>query len=108
MFVKLNKADFTGKAALTAQKAQGVPRKLVGFEMIERGIPRSHYPLAINGEEIGFVTSGSFSPTLEKNIGLGLIATEHAQLGQEIEVVVRGQGRKSENYPHPFLQAVLN
>ncbi len=102
MFVKLNKADFTGKAALTTQKAQGVPRKLVGFEMIERGIPRSHYPLAINGEEIGFVTSGSFSPTLEKNIGLGLIATEHARLGQEIEVVVRGKGVKARIIPTPF------
>jgi aminomethyltransferase len=102
IFVKLDKPDFIAKAALAAQKSQGIPRKLVGFEMIDRGIPRSHYPLALNGEEIGFVTSGSFSPTLEKNIGLGLIKTELAQIGNEIEVVVRGKGLKAKIIPTPF------
>ncbi len=102
IFVKLDKADFTGKQALAAQKAAGVPRKSVGFEMIDRGIPRSHYPLALNGREIGFVTSGSFSPSLEKNIGLGLIEATEAQVGREIEVVVRGKGLRARIVAKPF------
>ncbi|HWJ02539.1 MAG TPA: glycine cleavage system aminomethyltransferase GcvT [Verrucomicrobiae bacterium] len=101
-FVKLDKPQFTGKEALAAQKAAGVPRKIVGFEMIDRGIPRSHYPLAVSGTEVGFVTSGSFSPTLEKNIGLGLIKAEEAEMGKEIEVIVRGKGLKARIIPKPF------
>lgn len=102
VFVKLEKASFLGKQALAAQKAAGIPRKLVGFEMLDRGIPRSHYPLTLKGLEIGFVTSGSFSPTLEKNIGLGLIKTGAAEIGQEIEVMVRGKGLKAKIIPKPF------
>ncbi len=102
IFVKLDKADFTGKQALEAQKAGGVPRKSVGFEMVDRGIARSHYPLALEGREIGFVTSGSFSPTLEKNIGLGLIDANEAQVGKEIEVMVRGKGVKARIVAKPF------
>lgn len=101
-FVKLDKSAFTGKQALAAQRAAGVPRKSVGIEMIDRGIPRSHYPLAVDGREIGFVTSGSFSPTLEKNIGLGLIDAKEAEIGKEIEVVVRGKGVKARIIKKPF------
>ena len=101
-FVKLDKADFTGKKALVNQKVAGVPRKSVGLEMIERGIPRSHYPLTIDGREIGIVSSGSFSPTLEKNIGIGLIETKEAEIGKEIEVVVRGKGVKARIVAKPF------
>lgn len=102
IFVKLDKPDFIGKKALAVQKGASVPRKLIGFEMIERGIPRSHYPLAVSGREIGFVTSGSFSPTLQKNIGLGLIEAKEAETGKEIEVVVRGKGVKAKIISKPF------
>ncbi len=110
-FIKLDKADFIGKQALVEQKSKGLERKIVGFELIERGIARSHYPLSINGEDIGFVTSGSFAPTLEKNLGLGLLKASTAQVGQEIEVIIRGKGVKARIIPKPFYkrgQAKLN
>lgn len=101
-FVKLDKENFVGKEALAAQKEKGVPRKLVGLEMIERGIARSHYPLQKEGKEIGFVTSGSFSPTLNKNIAFGLIATEYAQMGETLEVMIRGKAVKAQIVPSQF------
>ena len=72
--MKLNKEeDFIGKEALAAQKENGVPRKLVGIEMIDKGIPRTGYKVFIGEEEIGEVTTGTQSPTLKKNIGFALI-----------------------------------
>ncbi|AET70196.1 glycine cleavage system T protein [Desulfosporosinus orientis DSM 765] len=102
IFVKLDKADFIGREALLAQKEQGVPRKLVGLEMIDRGIARSHYPLQKDGEEIGFVTSGSFSPTLNKNIALGLIRSDLAIQGEIINVMIRGKAVKAKIIPSLF------
>jgi aminomethyltransferase len=102
IFVKLEKEDFIGREALLEQKAKGIPRKLVGLEMIERGIARSHYPLQKSGEEVGFVTSGSFSPTLNKNIALGLIRSELAQMGETLEVMIRGKAVKAQIIPTPF------
>ncbi|MDR3543549.1 MAG: glycine cleavage system aminomethyltransferase GcvT [Desulfosporosinus sp.] len=90
-FVKLDKAAFIGRDALRTQKEEGIPRKLVGLEMIGRGIARSHYPLQKNGVEIGFVTSGSFSPTLNKNIALGLIPTDQVVQGDVLDVLIRGK-----------------
>jgi len=101
-FVKFTKGDFLGRDALLKQKEKGVPRKLVGLEMIERGIARSHYPLQKEGKEIGFVTSGSYAPTLNKNIALGLIAAEYAQLGETLEVMIRGKAVKAQIVPSQF------
>lgn len=101
-FVKLDKKDFIGKEALQKQKESGIPRKLVGLEMIERGIARSHYPIHSEGKEIGFITSGTFAPTLNKNIALGLIATEYAQEGKTLEVMIRGKGVKAQITPSLF------
>lgn len=101
-FVKLGKEKFVGKEALEAQKEKGVPRKLVGLEMVERGIARSHYPLQIGGEEIGFVTSGSFSPTLNKNIALGLIRADLAEMGSTLDVIIRGKAVKAQIVPTQF------
>ncbi len=72
-FVKLQKHNFIGKEALLKQKEEGLKRKLVGFEMKERGIPRHGYEVTVLGEKIGVVTTGYLSPTLKKNIGLALI-----------------------------------
>lgn len=102
IFVKLDKAEFTGREVLLAQKEQGIPRKLVGLEMIDRGIARSHYPLQKDGREIGFVTSGSFSPTLNKNIALGLIHSEFANLGEILDVMIRGKAVKAKIIPSLF------
>ena len=72
--MKLNKEeDFFGKEALASQKENGVPRKLVGLEMIDKGIPRTGYKVFIGEEEIGEVTTGTQSPTLKKNIGFALL-----------------------------------
>ena len=86
-FVKLDTDDdFIGKEALIEQKNAGLERKLVGFEMIDRGIPRADFQIIKDDEEIGFVTTGSYAPTLDKNIGLALVKAEYSQIGTEFEV----------------------
>jgi aminomethyltransferase len=101
--VKLNKeADFIGKEALKQQKAMGTARKLVGIEMIDRGIPRHGYPVYKGDELIGEVTTGTQSPSLKKNIGLVLIKNEHTGLDSEIEVEIRGKRLKARVVPTPF------
>jgi aminomethyltransferase len=101
--VKLNKeADFLGKEALRKQKEQGLSRKLVGIEMIERGIPRHGYPVFAGEQQIGEITTGTQSPTLKRNIGLALIQTAYTQLGQEVEVEIRGKRVKAKVVPTPF------
>ncbi len=101
--VKLNKeADFLGKAALQKQKDEGVPRKLVGLEMIDKGIPRTGYPVLLNDEKIGEVTTGTQSPTLNKNIGFALIQSSHAKIGQEVIVQVRKRQLKAVIVKTPF------
>jgi len=102
IFVKLDKKDFIGKEALAKQKAEGLKRKTMGFEMLDRGIPRSHYKVLKDGQEIGFVTSGSFAPTLGKNIGLALIKSEYAQVGSNIEIQVRTRSLKAQIIKTPF------
>lgn len=101
--VKLKKeADFIGKKALQEQKERGVPRKLVGIEMIDRGIPRHGYPVYADEELSGEVTTGTQSPTLKKNIGLALIKTEHAVPGNELFVEIRGKRLKAQITETPF------
>ena len=101
--VKLNKEeDFIGKEALAAQKENGIPRKLVGLEMIDKGIPRTGYKVFIEDEEIGEVTTGTQSPTLNKNIGFALLKTEHAIEGTEVIVQVRKRMLKAVVIATPF------
>ncbi|RAM12928.1 glycine cleavage system aminomethyltransferase GcvT, partial [Listeria ivanovii] len=101
--VKLKKeADFIGKEALIKQKEAGLTRKLVGIELIERGIPRHDYPVFLNGKEIGVVTSGTQSPTLGTNIGLALIDIAHTELGQEVEIGIRNKKIKAKVVATPF------
>jgi aminomethyltransferase len=101
--VKLNKeADFIGKEALKKQKETGLTRKLIGIEMIDRGIPRHGYPVYKGEERIGEVTTGTQSPTLKRNIGLALIKTEYADLESKVEVEIRGKRLKASVVPTPF------
>ncbi|NRD80731.1 glycine cleavage system aminomethyltransferase GcvT [Bacillus sp. BRMEA1] len=101
--VKLNKeSDFLGKSALAAQWESGLPRKIVGIEMVDRGIPRHGYRVYKGEKLIGEVTTGTQSPTLKKNIGLALIATEFAKLETEVEVEIRGKRLKAVVIPTPF------
>lgn len=100
--VKLDKGDFIGRSALAEQKERGIPRKLVGIEMVERGIPRAHYPVYAEDKEIGEVTSGTQSPTLKKNLGLALVQREYSDLGREVTVGIRGKRVKGKIVKTPF------
>lgn len=101
--VKLKKEDeFIGQQALIKQKESGVPRKLVGLEMIDKGIPRHGYSVFKENQLIGEITTGTQSPTLKKNIGLGLIETQYADLGTEVEVEIRGKRLKAVTVETPF------
>ncbi|MBC1752992.1 glycine cleavage system aminomethyltransferase GcvT [Listeria seeligeri] len=101
--VKLKKeADFIGKEALVKQKEAGLTRKLVGIELIERGIPRHDYSVFQNDKKIGIITSGTQSPTLGTNIGLALLETPYIELGQEVEVGIRTKKIKAKVIATPF------
>lgn len=100
---KFNK-EFTAKSIIEKVKADGVKRKLVGFEMIDRGIPRHDYKIKdADGNEIGKVTSGTQSPSLQKAIGLGYVATEHSTFDSEIFVEIRDKLLKAKVVKVPFL-----
>lgn len=100
--VRVEKGEFIGSDVLAQQKKEGAPRKLVGIEMIERGIPRTHYPVYVGEKKVGEVTSGTQSPTLKKNVGLVLIDREYSSLGQEVEVEIRKKHVKAKVVPTPF------
>lgn len=89
--VDWDKGDFVGKSVLQQQKQQGIPRKLVGLEMLRRGIARHDYPIMADGEQVGVVTSGTFSPSLEQAIALGYVPKSWSRVGQELAVEIRGK-----------------
>lgn len=95
--------EFTNSKALLEQKEKGVAKKLVGFEMIDRGIPRHDYPIAdVNGNVIGIVTSGTQSPTLNKAIGMGYVPTALAKADSEIFIMIRDKAIKAKVVKIPF------
>ncbi len=100
--VKLDKGDFVGRAALVRQKEHGVTRRLTGFEMAGRGIGRDGYEVLVDGVPAGWVTSGSPSPSLNKNIGLCFLPVAEARVGRAIEVVVRSQPVAAITVETPF------
>jgi aminomethyltransferase len=102
-FCKMEKPDFVGRAALEIAREQGLKKTLVGLEVIERGIARDGYKVfAEDGQEIGYVTSGSFAPFLKKNIALAYVGPEHARAGASVKVEIRGQGVRAQVVPTPF------
>ncbi|UQZ33789.1 glycine cleavage system protein T [Paenibacillus sp. PK3_47] len=101
-FVKLDKGNFIGREALLKQKEAGLPRRLVGIEMIDRGIPRSHYPVYADGVKIGEVTTGTQSPTLKRNLGLALLEAAYSETGSEVFVEIRGKQLKAAVVKAPF------
>jgi len=95
--------EFTNSKNLLAQKESGVSRKLVGFEMLERGIPRHDYKIVNEqGDEIGIVTSGTQSPSLQKPIGMGYVKTEYSKEHTEIYISIRDQKVKAKVVKYPF------
>lgn len=98
--------EFTNSKNLLAQKEAGVKRKLIGFEMIERGIPRHDYKIVnADGAEIGIVTSGTQSPSLQKAIGLGYVNTEYSKEGTDIYISIRDQKVLAKTVKYPFYKA---
>ena len=87
--VKLDKGEFVGREALAAQKQEGLSRRLAGFRLAERGFPRAGYPIVVDGEVAGDVTSGTLSPSLGVGVGLGYVPVSHAKSGSEIAVRIR-------------------
>jgi aminomethyltransferase len=100
--VKLDKGDFVGREALVKQKEIGVKRKLVGFEMRGRGIGRDGYEVILDGAPAGWVTSGSPSPTLNRNIGLCYLPVEHAEPDKAIQIMIRNQPVDAVTVETPF------
>lgn len=101
-FVKLDKGDFNGRDALAQQKERGLKRKLAGFVLTDRGVARAEYPVLANGRCIGKVTSGSFAPSLDKNLGLALVETEFTGVGQKFDIEIRGKNVAAEVIARPF------
>jgi aminomethyltransferase len=101
--VKLEKGPFVGSDAIAAVKQAGPARRTVGFKLMERaGSPRSHFDVHCNGEPVGFVTSGAFSPTLNENIGLALVEREVAGIGKSLEIVIRNKDVPAVQVKTPF------
>jgi aminomethyltransferase len=100
--VKMDKGEFIGKKPLATQKEHGPPRKLVGFEMLGRGIGRDGYEVYLDGMPAGWVTSGGPSPTLNKNIGLCYLPADRAKPSQTIQVLIRNQPVDAVTVSTPF------
>jgi aminomethyltransferase len=102
-WLKMDKGEFIGRRSLERQQADGIPRTLVGLEMIERGIGRDGYRVVDDsGKQIGYVTSGSYAPFLKKNIGLAFVPPSHSKLDTVVGVEIRGQAVKAKVAPTPF------
>jgi aminomethyltransferase len=100
--VKLNKGDFIGHDALLKVKEEGLKRKLIGIEMIERGVSRGGYAIYENDQQIGALTSGAPSPTLNKNIGMGYVEAAHAVAGKTVQIDIRGKRTAAQIVALPF------
>jgi aminomethyltransferase len=102
-----NKPDFIGRESLMQQRASGVERKLVGFEMLDRGIARHGYGVTRDGRQVGTVTSGTQTPFVKKAIGMAYVPTAMSGLDTEIEIDVRGRALKARVVPLPFYKRVM-
>lgn len=104
--VHLNtKGDFIGREVIKKQKTEGVNRRLVGLEMVGRGIARHDYPILLEGKEVGIVTSGTLSPTLGKAIALGYVPQPLSKVGQPLEVDIRGKQYSAQVVKKPFYRS---
>lgn len=101
---KLDKGDFIGRDALLKVKEEGVSRRLVGFEMEEKAFPRHGYKIFAQGQQVGHVTSGTFSPMLEKGIGMGYVARGFTKIGTPLEIEIRKQRTPARVVKTPFYE----
>ncbi len=98
--------DYIGKKVLIKQKSEGTNRVLVGLNLIDKGVIRENYKIFKSGEEIGFVTSGGYSPTLKKTIGLGLVNKRYQEIGTNIEIEIRNKLLRGEIVSTPFYRNI--
>ena len=102
--IKFDKGEFLGRGSLLKQKEQGsLRRKLVGLKLLTRGVPRAHYQVFKNGESVGKVTSGTFSPTLNTGVGLCYVSSEYSDIGNHLDVKIRDQLVATEVIQLPFV-----
>jgi aminomethyltransferase len=97
--------EFIGREALLKTKLEGAERLLVGLELLDRGVAREHYPIAVDGAIVGHVTSGMKSPTLDKFLALGYLPRQHSTLGTEVEIIIRDSPKKARVVKRPFYTA---
>ncbi|MBI3596953.1 MAG: glycine cleavage system aminomethyltransferase GcvT [Nitrospirae bacterium] len=100
--VDLAKGDFIGREVMRRQKEDGVSRKLIGFELLRQGVPRHGHAILCDGKEIGVVTSGNHSPSLNKGIGMGYVQTRFAEVGGKIQIDIRGNAVPALVVERPF------
>ena len=100
--LKLDKGGFLGRDALLRIKEAGIARRIVGFEMVERGVPRAEFPVQWEGRAVGQVTSGSYAPTLDRNIGLAYVEPGLAAVGQELDIIIREKPVRARVVKLPF------
>lgn len=108
--VKPAKKDFLGKAPIVAAKEKGLQRKLVGFTLVDRGIPRQGMTVTTTGvdtKQIGRVTSGTMSPSLNTSVGIAYVDLAYAEIGSEFNIDIRGRGAKARVIPTPFVKTAL-
>jgi aminomethyltransferase len=104
--VKPQAKDFLGKTPMLSLKEKGLTRSLIGFRMLERGIPRQDYTLHnLDGEQIGYVTSGTHSPSLDAAIGIGYVHPDFSSVGSEFTIDIRGKKIRAQTCPTPFYSA---
>lgn len=101
-FIKLEKPNFIGKAQLQKEITEGAQRRLIGIKMIERGVPRSGYQVFKEEQCIGFVTSGTYCPTLRENLAMALVKTGYAQPDNELTIDIRGKKLLAKTVKLPF------
>ena len=101
---RLDKGPFNGRDALLRVKQQGLSRRLVGFELDDRAFPRQGYPIHAGGTTVGTVTSGTYSPTLGKGIGMGYVAASHVRPGTAVRIAIRAKDVPATVVPLPFVK----
>jgi aminomethyltransferase len=106
-YVKMDAGDFVGRDALNEVLAGGVNHRIYGLEMVDRGIPREGYSVFRDGTEIGRITSGTLSPSLEKSIGMGYLKSDVA-VGDRVQVEIRGTFREARVVDIPFYKKEVN
>jgi aminomethyltransferase len=104
--VSLDKGEFPGREAVAEQKEQGIPSRLWGLRMLDRLIPRAHYPVLAEGEQVGETTSGTFSPTLRVGIAMAYLSPrDRYGPGDEVEIDIRGRPGRAEVVKPPFVDS---